>query len=79
LLISACNAYAIASSKQAKEMRQKMRRQGKRAGRKRTPWDMQRAKDLREGKGWREIAKHVGVSYQTVRRELREYPAASQA
>ena len=41
-------------------------------GRKKTVWDTAKARELRAAsKGWREIAKAVGVSYQTVRRELR--------
>jgi hypothetical protein len=45
---------------------------GKPWGRKKTVWDTAKARELRAaGKGWRQIAKEVGVSYQSVRRELR--------
>jgi len=44
---------------------------GERWGRKPKKWDTELARKLRaEGKGWRAIALEVGVSYQTVRREL---------
>jgi hypothetical protein len=36
---------------------------GKRWGRKKIPWEIQKGKDLRAtGKGWRQIAQDVGVS-----------------
>jgi len=38
------------------------------------PWNIERARELRAQNppvGWRMIAKEVGVSYQTIRRELR--------
>ena len=78
LLICACNAYSIAHSNKMKGVHQELRRQGKTAGRKRILWDVQKAKTLyAEGKGWRVISKEVGVSYQTVRRELRAYPGGA--
>jgi DNA invertase Pin-like site-specific DNA recombinase len=80
LLVAACNAYSIANSKNAKAIYEELKRQGRRAGRKRLAWDVQRARELYAGgKAWRSIAKEVGASYQTVRREFREYPAGAPA
>jgi hypothetical protein len=70
LLMAARDAVAAANVYRARHVHQEIRRHGKRAGRKRTPFDVNRAVALRSaGAGWRAIAKEVGVSYQTVRRE----------
>jgi DNA invertase Pin-like site-specific DNA recombinase len=62
----------VTSEKKAKKAYERNKKLGKLWGRKKKPWDVGTTRELRAaGKGWREIAKEVGVSYQTVRRELR--------
>ena len=62
----------MVTSEKVKKAYERNRKQGKPWGRKKTIWNIDQARALRAaGKGWREIAKAVGVSYQTVRRELR--------
>src|SRR5262249_52259027 len=71
-LAAAAEIFRMVTSEKVKKAYERNKKQGKPWGRKKTPWDITKARELRAaGKGWREIAKEVGVSYQTVRRELR--------
>lgn len=71
-LAAAAEIFRMVTSEKVKKAYERNKKLGKPWGRKKTPWDIAKARELRAaGKGWREIAKHVGVSYQTVRRELR--------
>lgn len=71
-LAAAAEIFRMVTSEKVKKAYERNKKQGKPWGRKKKLWDTAKARELRgAGKGWREIAKAVGVSYQTVRRELR--------
>jgi DNA invertase Pin-like site-specific DNA recombinase len=68
----------MVTSEKVKKAYERNKKLGKPWGRKRIVWDRAKARELRKaGKGWRAISKEVGVSYQTVRRELRDTEAMS--
>jgi DNA invertase Pin-like site-specific DNA recombinase len=70
-LAAAAEIFRMVTSEKVKKAYERNKKLGKPWGRKKTPWDIAKARELRDaGKGWRSIAKEVGVSYQTVRREL---------
>src|SRR5258708_33273610 len=71
-LAAAAEIFRMVTSEKVKKAYERNKKLGKPWGRKKTPWNIDHARELRaQGKGWRAIAKAVGVSYQTVRRELR--------
>ena len=70
---AAAELFRMVTSEKVKKAYERNKKLGKPWGRKKTIWDTAKARELRAaGKGQREIAKQVGVSYQTVRRELLE-------
>lgn len=70
-LAQAAEIFRLVTSEKVKKKYQQKKKAGESWGRPKVAWDIDRAMLMRRGgKGWREIAKEVGVSYQTVRRTL---------
>lgn len=70
-MAQAAEIFRLVTSEKVKRTYEARKKEGKPWGRPAKEWDQDRAMVLRvQGMGWREIAKEVGVSYQTVRRVL---------
>lgn len=70
-LAQAAEIFRLVTSEKVKKAYERKKKAGGVWGRSKLSWDVEAAVKLRsDGKGWREISKVVGVSYQTVRRAL---------
>lgn len=82
VMASAAEFYRVQISEKVKRKHEEKKRKGEAWGRHPLPCDLARAVALRaEGKGWRSIAREIGLSASTVRRRLCQnstIPAPSQ-